>query len=51
MVTLFVQSDYIERFALIGIGKQLTIRSMSRHRSLLPADVRKGTNKLLSWVN
>jgi len=50
MGTLFARPDYFERFARIGIEKQIPILIVGGHGSHLPADERKAADQLRHWV-
>src|SRR5262249_21184155 len=50
MGTLFARPDYFERFARVGIEKQIPILIVGGHGSHLPADERKAADQLRPWV-
>ena|SRR5438105_1606035 len=50
MGTLFARPDYFERFARIGIEKQIPILIVDGHGSHLQADERKAADQLQAWV-
>jgi len=50
MGTLFARPDYFERFARVGIEKQIPILIVGGHGSHLPADERTAAEQLRDWV-
>src|ERR1051326_7324406 len=50
MGTLFARPDFFERFARVGIEKQIPILVVGGHGSHLSADERKALEKLRPWV-
>jgi predicted glycoside hydrolase/deacetylase ChbG (UPF0249 family) len=50
MGTLFARPDYFERFAKVGVEKQIPILVVSGHASHLAADERAPAEQLRPWV-